>query len=93
MPLPLLRFPVFRGATRLAILLGAGIFGGVSFFPLFLQKQFSLDSAAAGQAMLPRMLSWVFSSALAPRLAVRIGYAPVVVAACLGLVGLCAPHL
>ena len=85
LPLPLLQFPVFRGATRLALLLGAGIFGGVSYFPLFLQQQFHLNSAAAGRALLPLMLSWVFSSAISPRQSIRLGYAPVVTAAALGL--------
>lgn len=86
LPLPLLRFSAFRGATCLALLLGAGIFGCVNFFPLFLQKQLHLDSAAAGRQMLPLMLTWVACSWLAPRLAVRLGYAPVVGASVLGLV-------
>jgi MFS family permease len=86
LPLPLLRVAVFRGATRLALLLGAGIFGGVSFFPLFLQRHFQLNSAVAGRALLPLMLCWVASSAIAPRLALRVGYAPVVTVSALGLV-------
>jgi len=78
LPLPLLAYPAFRGATALAGLMGAGIFGFVNYFPLFLQQHYQLGSAAAGRAMLPLMLCWVASSAVAPRWAVRVGYAPVV---------------
>lgn len=85
LPLPLLAYPAFRGATRLAGLLGAGIFGCVSYFPLFLQQHYHLGSAAAGRALLPLMLCWVVSSAVAPRWAVRLGYAPIVGFSVLGL--------
>lgn len=85
LPLPLLRYPVFAGATRLAPLLGAGIFGGVSYFPLFLQQNFGLDDVGAGRAMLPMMLGWVFCSALSARLGLRFGYAPIVGLSSLGM--------
>lgn len=78
LPLPMLRLPVFRGAVGIAILLGAGLFGAVTYFPLFLQSQFRLNSESAGAAMLPLLLSWTGSSAVAPRLAIRWGYAPLV---------------
>lgn len=85
LPLPLLRFPVFAAATGLAPLLGAGIFGGVSYFPLYLQKHFGMDSLQAGRAMLPMMMGWVACSSQSARLGLRFGYAPVVGLSSLGL--------
>lgn len=85
LPLPLLRFPVFAAATGLAPLLGAGIFGGVSYFPLYLQEHFGMDSLQAGRAMLPMMLGWVACSSQSARLGLRFGYAPVVGLSALGL--------
>ncbi len=85
LPLPLLRFPVFSAATMLAPLLGAGIFGGVSYFPLFLQEKLGLGDAGAGRAMLPMMLGWVACSSQSARLGLRFGYAPIVGLSALGL--------
>lgn len=85
LPLPLLRFPVFASATLLAPLLGAGIFGGVSYFPLFLQQHFGMDSLQAGKAMLPMMLGWVACSWQSARLGMRFGYAPIVGLSALGM--------
>lgn len=78
LPLGLLRFPAFRGATVLALLLGAGLFGGVSFFPVFLQEFSGLEPVQAGRAMLPLMLGWVACSSQSARWALRFGYGRVV---------------
>lgn len=85
LPLPLLRIPVFKGASGIALLIGAGIFGGITYFPLFLQGHFELSSSQAGAAMMPLLLTWVASAAVAPRQALRFGYAPVVGVAALAL--------
>ncbi len=85
LPLPLLRYRVFRGTLLLAPLIGAAVFGAVNFFPLFLQRQFGLDDMGAGRAMLPLSLGWVFCSGLSARLALRFGPARVVGASTLGL--------
>lgn len=85
LPLRLLRVPVFKGASALAVLLGAGLFGAVTYFPLFLQRNFQLSSSEAGAAMLPLLLTWVVSAAISPRQALRLGYGPVVGAAAVAL--------
>jgi EmrB/QacA subfamily drug resistance transporter len=78
LPVVLLRVGVFKGASGLALLLGAGLFGAVTYFPLFLQRNFHLSSSEAGAAMLPLLLTWTVSAAVAPRQALRLGYGPVV---------------
>lgn len=85
LPLPLVRYRVFRGTLLLAPLIGAAVFGAVNFFPLFLQRQFGLDDLGAGRWMLPLSLSWVFCSGLSARLALRFGPGRVVGLSTLGL--------
>ena len=85
LPLPLMRYRVFRGTLALAPLIGAAVFGAVNFFPLFLQRQFGLDDIGAGRAMLPLSLSWVLCSGISARLALRFGSARVVGLSSLGL--------
>lgn len=87
LPLPLLRFPVFGAVSGLAVLLGAGLFGGVSFFPVFLQDFYKLNPVEAGRAMLPLMLGWVACSSQSARLALRFGYGRVVGLSALSLLG------
>ncbi|ODT67164.1 hypothetical protein ABS71_11320 [bacterium SCN 62-11] len=87
LPLPLLRFPVFGAVSGLAILLGAGLFGGGSFFPVFLQDFYKLNPVEAGRAMLPLMLGWVACSSQSARWALRFGYGRIVGLSALSLFG------
>jgi EmrB/QacA subfamily drug resistance transporter len=86
LPYGLLKIPTFRGAVAVALLLGAALFGAVTYFPLFLQRQFQLGSSGAGQAMMPLLLTWVSASAIAPRLVLRYNYAAIVGLAAAALV-------
>jgi MFS family permease len=57
-----------------------GLFGSISFIPLFVQGVIFGSATRAGSALTPLMLAWVFFSIASGRLILRFGYRPVVIA-------------
>jgi EmrB/QacA subfamily drug resistance transporter len=79
-PAPLLRNRIFRVSSELAFLTGMGLFGTISFIPLFVQGVLFGSATRAGSALTPFMLGWVALSIVAGRLILKAGFRPVIVA-------------
>jgi EmrB/QacA subfamily drug resistance transporter len=81
LPLPLFRDRLFSTATAHGILTGWGLFGSVSFIPLFVQAVMGTSATQAGITLTPLLLGWVTASIIGTRLMLVIGYRK------LGLIG------
>ncbi|HET8999090.1 MAG TPA: MDR family MFS transporter [bacterium] len=90
-PHPFLPFSLFRDRVVTVgvvggFLLGASMFSAVVYIPLFVQGVINTSATAAGAVLTPFMVFWTFSSIGAGRLALRLGYRPVIVSGMLILV-------
>ncbi len=78
-PDPMIPFRLFRNRTvTIAVLAGflggIGMFGAISFIPLFAQGSLGMTATEAGSLLTPLMLSWVSMSVIGGRLLFRLGY-------------------
>ncbi len=78
---PLLPFKLFRNrvvtvSVIAGFLAGVGMFGAISFVPLFAQGALGATATEAGSLLTPLMLSWVGMSVVGGRLLLRVGYRP-----------------
>ncbi len=78
LPMALFRNRVFRAASALSFCCGMGLFGAISFVPLFVQGVLFGSATQAGSALTPLMLTWVALSALSGWLTLSLGYRPLV---------------
>ncbi|HUF33422.1 MAG TPA: MDR family MFS transporter [Acidimicrobiales bacterium] len=72
-PLRLFRNPVFSVCAGLNFLIGAAMFGGIVFMPLFLQVVGGLSATASGMFMVPMMAGVTLASIASGRLITRTG--------------------
>ena len=79
LPVSLFQNRVFRVCSGIGFLAGMGLFGSISFIPLFVQGVLFGSATRAGSALTPLMLSWVVFSIASGRLILRLGYRPVVI--------------
>ncbi len=78
-PDPLIPFRLFRNRTvSVAVIAGffggIGMFGAISFIPLFAQGALGMTATQAGSLLMPLMLSWVSMSVVGGRLFLKVGY-------------------
>ncbi len=78
---PLVPFQLFRNrvvtvSVLAGFLAGVGMFGAISFVPLFAQGALGATATQAGSLLTPLMLSWVGMSVIGGRLLLRVGYRP-----------------
>ncbi len=67
----------FVAVTTLSnMLLGIGIFGALTFVPLFVQGAMERSAAEAGGVLTPLLLGWVLMSVVTGRLLPRVGHRP-----------------
>ena len=85
LPLDLWSLAYVRTTSLVLVMIGMGVFACVNFLPLYLQSHFGQSGAQSGRSMLPLMISWIFSSALAPSWSLRLGSRPLVGMGCLAL--------
>ena len=76
---PIIPFKLFRNRTvSVAVLAGflggIGMFGAISFIPLFAQGALGMTATAAGSLLTPLMLSWVTMSVVGGRLLLRTSF-------------------
>jgi EmrB/QacA subfamily drug resistance transporter len=76
---PIIPFDLFRNRTVLISVIagflgGVGMFGAISFIPLFAQGALGFTATEAGSLLTPLMLSWVTMSVVGGRLMLRVGY-------------------
>lgn len=78
-PDPMIPFRLFRNRTILVAVMavflgGIGMFGAISFIPLFAQGSLGMTATEAGSLLTPLMLSWVSMSVVGGRVLFRLGY-------------------
>jgi len=92
LPMVLFRNRVFTVSSVLGFFTGMGLFGAISFVPLFVQGVLFGSATRAGSALTPLMLTWVTLSVVSGWLILRAGYRPLVILGSiffiLGFVGL-----
>jgi EmrB/QacA subfamily drug resistance transporter len=92
LPMALFRNPVFKVTSALGFFMGMGLFGSISFVPLFVQGILFGSATRAGSALTPLMLTWVALSVVSGWIILRAGYRPLTILGslvfALGFVGL-----
>ena len=79
LPLNLFRNRVIASSNSTAFLTGMGMFGAISFVPLFVQGVLGKSPTLAGLAITPQVLGWSTSSVIAGRWLLHQGYRPPIV--------------
>jgi EmrB/QacA subfamily drug resistance transporter len=78
-PMALFRNRVFNVASAVGFFTGMGLFGAISFVPLFVQGVLFGSATRAGSVLTPLMLSWVLLSVVSGWLILKAGYRPLVI--------------
>ena len=84
-PEPIVPFSLFRNriiaaGCIIAFMIGASMFGALSFIPLFVQGTLGGTATAAGALLTPFLLGWMVMSVVGGRLIFRIGYRSTILA-------------
>ncbi|MGH7394064.1 MAG: MDR family MFS transporter [Candidatus Methylomirabilales bacterium] len=74
LPLHLFKSRAFSASILAAIFSGVGMFGAISFLPLFIQGVLGGSATIAGSVLTPMSLGWSSGSTLGGRLVNRTGY-------------------
>lgn len=90
-PEPIVPFSLFRNriigvGSITAFMVGAAMFGALSFIPLFVQGTLGGTATEAGALLTPFLLGWVIMSVVGGRLMLRIGYRSTILAGLVVLV-------
>jgi EmrB/QacA subfamily drug resistance transporter len=86
LPLALFRDRVFATACLHGVLVGAAMFGSISFVPLYVQSVLGTSATAAGAMLTPLIIAWVIGSIIGARLLLYVGYRLLILAGTAGLV-------
>lgn len=86
-PLALFHLGLFRSAAAVATLASMGVFGAISYLPLYLQGVAGLTASRAGMVLLFLSMAWTGGSVLAGQGLNRVGYRAVATAGMLLLAG------
>jgi EmrB/QacA subfamily drug resistance transporter len=73
-PLDLFQIRLFRSSAAVATLASMGVFGAVSYLPLYLQGVLGLTASSTGMVLLLLSLGWTAGSLLAGQWINRMGY-------------------
>ncbi len=76
LPIHLFRKPIIAASNLTAFLTGMGMFGAISFVPLFVQGVLGKSPTLAGLAITPQVLGWSAMSVIAGRWLLKKGYRP-----------------
>ncbi|HET9531769.1 MAG TPA: MDR family MFS transporter [Blastocatellia bacterium] len=79
-PLALFRNRVVSVGSITSFLVGAAMFGAISFIPLFVQGTLGGTATDAGKVLTPFLLGWVLLAIVGGRLMLKVGYRPTVLA-------------
>ena len=80
-PLDLFRLKLFRTSAVVTALASMGVFGAVSYLPLYLQGVIGLTASRAGMVLLFVSVAWTAGSLIAGQVLNRFGYRAVAIAA------------
>lgn len=73
LPMRLFRSDIFRVTTVLALLIGAAMYGGIAYLPLFLQAVTGASATMSGLLLLPLMAGIMATSITSGRVIARTG--------------------
>jgi EmrB/QacA subfamily drug resistance transporter len=79
-PLSLFRNRIIAVGSITAFMVGAAMFGALSFIPLFVQGTLGGTATEAGALLTPFLLGWVTMSVVGGTLIFRVGYRPTILA-------------
>ena len=79
-PFSLFRNRVVAAGSITSFMIGASMFGALSFIPLFVQGAMGGTATEAGILLTPFLLGWVVMAVVGGRLMLSIGYRPTVLA-------------
>lgn len=79
-PLDLFRIKLYRSSSAVATLCAMGVFGAVSYMPLYLQGVLGMTASGAGLVILVLSMGWTIGSLVAGQGINRAGYRYVAVA-------------
>jgi EmrB/QacA subfamily drug resistance transporter len=74
MPMDLFGLPLYRSSVAVATLCSMGVFGAISYLPLYLQGVLGIAASYAGMVLVSLSLGWTVGSLLAGRWINRSGY-------------------
>jgi EmrB/QacA subfamily drug resistance transporter len=80
LPVELFKNRIIYSSNLTAFLTGIGMFGAISFVPLFVQSVLGKSATLAGLAITPQVLGWSTASVVAGRWMLRSGYRPPILA-------------
>lgn len=88
---PIVPFSLFNNriiavGSLISFLVGAAMFGAITFIPLFVQGVLGGTATQAGVLLTPVLLGWVTMSVVGGRLMFRVGYRPTILAGLMLLV-------
>lgn len=73
-PLDLFHLPLFKTSTAVGMLAAMGVFGAISYLPLYLQGVAGLTASRAGMVLLFLSVAWTAGSVIAGQALNRFGY-------------------
>jgi EmrB/QacA subfamily drug resistance transporter len=73
-PLDLFHSPLYKTSTAVATLAAMGVFGAISYLPLYLQGVTGLTASRAGMVLLFLSMAWTGGSLIAGQAINRVGY-------------------
>ena len=77
-PVDLLADRMVAAIAGTGLLVGVGMFGAITYVPLFVQEGLGGSPVEAGRALTPLILGWVVTSMVTGRAVLRTGYRPMV---------------
>lgn len=80
LPLDLFHCPLFKTSAAVATLAAMGVFGAISYMPLYLQGVTGLSASHAGMVLLFLSVAWTAGSLIAGQALNQVGYRTVAVA-------------
>ncbi|HKQ05780.1 MAG TPA: MDR family MFS transporter [Blastocatellia bacterium] len=88
---PIVPFSLFQNrviavGSMISFLVGAAMFGAITFIPLFVQGVLGGTATQAGVLLTPFLLGWVTMSVVGGRLIFRVGYRPTILSGLMLLV-------
>lgn len=78
LPLSLFRNPVISSASVVSFFMSAGMFGAITYIPLFLQEVLGVRPTIAGYMLIPFMLAFITGNMIGGRLITRFTYRQIV---------------
>ena len=80
LPLLFFRDRMLVGSLVVSLFVGMGLYGALTYLPLYFQAVQGKSASVAGGSLMPLLISWMVVSMASPRLVLKVGYRPVILA-------------